>query len=392
MKTLKVIGFVLGGCAALALVLVALATLLVDSTWVRGELTRLIEARTQRTLSIRGGLSLSLWPSLGLRAEQVSLSERQRPEEFAAFESAEVTVDALPLLAGRIRVARVVVTGPRLTLVRKRDGSLNIADLLSREPGQEPSLPPLPAAGIHLHEGTITWRDEPGNRRLVVSGLEFSSGTVESDDSGHIRLGDLRLAAQMAAGDNWLQLALAAALSVDSSGRTYELAPLRGSLTLGHPQQTKALQLPLDGQLRLDLVKSTAGGTLTSQLADSPIRLNLDLSRMSPPDLSFDLAIDRLDLDRYLPLFQGGDDRGERAGAGINPSAGSDMDLRGMIRIGELHFAGSRTRDFRLQVGRHNGRIDVGRQAEPPVVTPAAGSPGRARPDGGMPPGRRAGH
>jgi len=317
-KALKVIGVVLGGCAALALVLAALASMVVNGAWVRGELTRLVEARTQRTLSIRGGLSLSLWPSLGLRAEQVSLSERQRPEEFAAFESAELTVDILPLLAGRIQVARVAVAGPRLTLVRQRDGSLNIADLLAREPGQETRLPTLPAAGIHVHDGTVTWRDEPGGRRLGVSGLEFSFGAVESDGSGHIRLGDLRLAAQVASGDTRLQFVLAAAMSVDSGGRIYVLEPLQGSLSLSHPQQTTALQLPLDGQLRLDLTKGKAGGSLSSRLEDSVIRLTLDLSRLSPPDLSFDLAIDRIDLDRYLPLFQGGDDRGEPAGAGVN--------------------------------------------------------------------------
>jgi AsmA protein len=369
-KALKVIAAVLAGIAALIVGLAAILFMLVDSAWTRRELARIVEAETQRSLQIGGGLALFLWPRPGLRAERVSLSERQRPEEFAAFEAASVQLAFLPLLEGRISVHRIEVEGWRVTLVRRRDGSLNIADLLDR-PRASSTAMPLPAAGIELRDGTLTWRNEQGGRDLVVSGLEFSTGPIEAGAAGHVRLSAIRLQAQASRGEASLMLSLGATLDADSGSGIHVLAPLQGRLDLGHPQlPQQGLQLPLDGRLRLDLGKGGGQGSLASRLDGSPVNLTLALSRFSPPALSFELVADRIDLDRYLPLFQDGDDPSASSGAGFDPGAASGMELQGLIRIGELHFAGSRTRDFRLQVSGRDGRLRYDGQTGPPSGQP----------------------
>lgn len=163
-----------------------------DAARLKAEAIRAVQEKTQRTLKIDGDLSLSFWPSLGVSVGQVSLSERQSDEPFAALSEARVSVALWPLLSRQVQVSSVHLKGLQATLIRRADGSLNVADLLVDKPsGDAPSDATAEAgasqslvvdiAGISVADAAFNWRDEQTGGKASIAGLKLQTGRIMLD-------------------------------------------------------------------------------------------------------------------------------------------------------------------------------------------------------------------
>lgn len=426
MKKLRIAGLAVGGGVLVLLALVTLVTSRFDAPRLKAEAARVMMESKQRTLRIDGELSLSFWPSLGLRIGKVSLSERGGPEEFASVEAARVSVDVLPLLSQRIVVSEVAVEGVKAAVVKRKDGSLNIDDLLSKDKSEDKPLQ-LDIAAIKIADVQIAWRDEQTGSTRTLSGLDLSTGRLRADtargslevealalaakgkadaDAFELRLAaprfllapdraggeDVTLSAKLAggqrrldarlsltgiegtakavkiaaialeldaqAGDAALKGTLASSLAADLDHRTAALEKLAGHLDIAHPQMPmKQLRLPLSGSLAADLAKPSAQGRLTTAFDDSRIDLAFAVRRFAPLGLGFDLDIDRLDVDKYLP--PGKDGGGKKDGGRIDLSALRGLDIDGNVKIGSLKVANVKATHLKLKIRAANGRLEV---------------------------------
>ena len=192
MKALKIVGIVVAAFLILALAGAALVASRFDAAGIKTEAEQLVQEKTQRTLTIAGDVKLSFWPNLGASIGQVSLSEQGSTREFAAIDGARISVAIWPLLSGRVVVDSIRLEGLKATLVRRKDGTLNIADLLSSgEAGTSAGaagthagggMPPhLDIAGVHVANATLLWRDEQSGAATTISGLELATGRVQAD-------------------------------------------------------------------------------------------------------------------------------------------------------------------------------------------------------------------
>ncbi|MEF3193352.1 MAG: AsmA family protein [Halothiobacillaceae bacterium] len=118
--------------AALGVVAVVIAGLAVfvvtfDANRYKPEIEALAQQHLGRTLSLGGDVSLTLWPVLGLRAEQVSLGNADGFTDplFAEAESLVLGVRLLPLLDKRLEVSELAIDGLKLFLERRKDGRNN---------------------------------------------------------------------------------------------------------------------------------------------------------------------------------------------------------------------------------------------------------------------------
>ncbi len=112
---------VLALCAAVASFLVVAA----PSADLKDRLIRLVEKQTGRTVSVKGGASFSIYPALGLRLLDVSLSgPRAMPgPAFLTAEELRLEIPVWPLLRRQIAIERLVLTRPVLTLRTDRNGA-----------------------------------------------------------------------------------------------------------------------------------------------------------------------------------------------------------------------------------------------------------------------------
>jgi AsmA protein len=384
-------------------VALALAFALFDGKRLKAEVSRAVFEQYQRTLVIEGQPQLSLWPDVGIVLGPVTLSERGSSLPFAALQSARVSVALMPLLSRQVQVRELGVQGLKAAVVKRKDGSLSIDDLLKRPasaPAGQASAPPqalrIDIASLALKEGQLSWRDEQSGQQLRIDRLELSSGPVRFDTgakTARIERLSVRVAGRSASDGLSLSFdapkllllpdglsgeALTLGALVQGTGRSARLqlslgalqaqaqvlriGALSGSLELSHPDMPrKPLQMPLEGSLQVDWGKGSAFLSLGSRLDQSKIASRLEVRSFSPLALGFDLEVDQLNVDQYLPP------KASAAGQGGSaPQAAIDLSalktapaVQGRVRIGALQVSGLKLSQIDARMALAAGQLSV---------------------------------
>lgn len=381
MKAIKLAAIVLGALIILIVGAVTLLLAMFDSARIKAELIGAVQAKAQRTLKIEGDLGLFFWPNVGIEIGKTSLSEFKSPEEFAAIDKARISVAVLPLLSKKVVVEAIELDGASITLIKRKDGSLNIDDLTAKDAGktaqpEQPAGPSTPLqidiASVKITDAKLVWRDEISGETTTLSGFDFATGRIVGDTATQAWSVDaLNLAAAGKRADDGVALKLAIpklALAGDAA-RTLTLDKIEGSLDLASPKMPmKTLKLPLAGELRAELARETAKGALSTRFDESNIALKFDVAKFSPLDLGFDLAIDRLNIDKYLPPEKPASAQGGTptvAGGApakeekIDLSALKGLNIHGNARVGQLQASNLKMADIKAKIGLASGKLDV---------------------------------
>ena len=435
MKALRIAGLALAAIVALIAIAVGALYALFDGEKIKAELARNLLEQKQRKLDMPGRLELSVWPDVGIRLGRLTLSEPGGKEEFLALESARVAVAVMPLLSKQIQVQRVEVDGFKATLVKRKDGSLSIADLIGgggkAAQGDTAAAPAAPmqldVAGIKVSNAQFTWRDEKSGSATTLSNLDFGSGRIRADSTRHALEVDavalaakgksgadafelkldapkllvspeksggesIRLAATLAgngrnlaatltlsgvegnaetvkvgkfaldvdarAGEAALKAKLESPVAVNAAAQSVALEKFAGSLELAHPQMPmKQLKLPLAGSLRADLAQQTAALDLATQFDESKIAAKVRVAKFAPLALGFDLDVDQINVDKYLPPKSAAEKAPKEDK--LDFSALKGHDVTGNIRIGALQASRIKLSKLNAHLRLAGGRLDV---------------------------------
>lgn len=191
--TRKKILAALAGLAALAVTGALVLRLLVDPTAFTPLVIGFVHQLTGLSLSIPGGLRLSLFPSLGIEMGRASIGDLPGfpGETLAEVESATIKVRPLPLVRGSLEVLGVQVNGLKVRLVRDKDGrenwkALPIAKVevrkdvvvVTKTDGQTSSFRYLVEAA-HLSGAEVTFEDRVTNTAFSLSDIAFSATGIE---------------------------------------------------------------------------------------------------------------------------------------------------------------------------------------------------------------------
>jgi AsmA protein len=170
--------------AVAVLVLLAVGVLLaVPAERVATLVTDRLGAATGRSVTISGDVRPTLWPSLGIRAEGVTIGNPSWVEAgpLLAADALHVSVVWSTLFGGAVRLDRAEVIGPDITLVRAADGRTSW-DFAAAPPAPgtaADSAGPAAPAGImvgfdvaEISGGRIRWIDEIEGRDIRVTALD----------------------------------------------------------------------------------------------------------------------------------------------------------------------------------------------------------------------------
>lgn len=175
-----------GGVVVLVAAAVTYIALTFDPNSYKPQIIQAVKDSKQRTLRLDGDIKLRFFPSIGATLGKVSLSEFQSEQEFVSVESASVSLKLLPLLAKKIVVDEVAVSGVKAQLIKYKDGETNLDDLLGKEAAP---AAPAPAAGtgtpmefdiasVQLDKTDLSYRDETSGARYSVKDLSLKSGRI----------------------------------------------------------------------------------------------------------------------------------------------------------------------------------------------------------------------
>jgi AsmA protein len=381
MKAIKLAAIILGIVLLLIVGAIALLLAVFDSARIKSELVDVVQAKTQRTLKVDGDLGLFFWPNVGIRLGKVSLSEFKSPQEFAAIDGARISVAVLPLLSKKVVVEAVELEGARITLIERTDATLTIDDLTAKDAGkvaqpEQPAAPTTPLqldiASVKITDAKLVWRDEISGETTTISGFDFATGRIVGDTATQAWSIDalkLAVAAKHAEDAVALNQSIPKLALAGDTARTLTLDRIEGGVDITSPKMPmKTLKLPLAGELRAELAKESAKGALSTRFDESNIALKFDVAKFSPLDLGFDLAIDQLNVDKYLPPEKPASKQGgvPAVAAGepvkeekIDLSALKGINAHGNARIGQLQASNLKMADIKAKIGLGGGKLDV---------------------------------
>jgi AsmA protein len=184
-----------GAIVAVAVAGVAYVAATFNPNDYKGNIIRAVKDSKQRNLRLDGDIKLSFFPSIGANLSRVSLSEVNSDKEFAAIESARVSLALMPLLHRQVVVDEVAVNGLNAILVKHKDGTTNIDDLLGQTEQKQQaqkniSGPPVKfdIASVSVEKTNLSYRDEGSGAQYAIKNLNLKTGRIAIGVPGKIDL------------------------------------------------------------------------------------------------------------------------------------------------------------------------------------------------------------
>lgn len=402
------------------LVVLVIATLLIAPAFIdiqdyKPDVEKLISDKTGRPFTVGDDLSLSLFPWAGVSFSDLRLGNTSgfAEKDFVNVKSFEVRVKLLPLLSKDIQVKRFILNEPYIALVKNKDGRVNWAqpdaakDKSATEKEKKAPEPSTAETGLPIKDltvgefllknGSIIWIDHSTQTRKEITDVNLNLQDVSLE-----RPIKLSFAAQLdkqpvsvagtigPVGKDFKQASIPLDLNINAlkelilqlkgnlmnpgSKPGFDLAveikpfsPRQLVAALGQPfpvatSDPKVLdRVALKANLKGDAARVAVSDGILN-LDESTLNFSLKASDFSRPNLAFDLNLDQINLDRYLPP------KSEQQAASAEKSApkkATDYEplrkliLDGRIKIGQLVASRAKIKDLLVQVKAKNGIFNL---------------------------------
>jgi AsmA protein len=415
-RLLKIGAIAVGLLLILTVALAIILPFLIDPNDYKPEITRLVKQQTGRELTLEGDIGLSVFPWIGLELGKTRLSNARGfgSKPFLQMDEVAIKVELLPLLRKQVLVDKVVLDGLQLNLARDRKGRTNWDDLLEatskKKPAPSKPAPDKPGtamgfgvAGFDIKRGEVHWQDAMAGSDYHVRQLTVRTGDVV--------LGkplDLHLSFDMESGKPVVKTRVALngdvlfdpdSQRLQSKQLVLEAAGLKltasveGKQLMQKPAFTGKVQLAdfnvrkFLGDLNIPLYETADSKALsrasmqatysatTNEIALGKVRLSLDDSAItgnasarfaSLPAVRFDLTLDQIDVDRYLPPSTE-DAAGKSKATKPKPTPIKipvkllrQLDVRGQFAIRKMKAMGIHSTDIAIPLKAQSGLINIG--------------------------------
>ena len=188
MKIFKYLLIAFAGVSVLVGGVIAYVAATFDPNAYKPQVIQLVKDTQQRTLKLDGDINLKFWPSIGADLGKLALSEFKSDKEFAAVDSARVSLKLMPLLSKKVVVDEVEISGVRATIIKYKDGKMNIDDLLSKDDDPKKEQVEFDIDHVKLEKATLTYRDEAQRASHTLSNLNLTTGRIAPKVLGKIDL------------------------------------------------------------------------------------------------------------------------------------------------------------------------------------------------------------
>lgn len=139
------------------------------------------------------------------------------------------------------------------------------------------------------------------------------------------------------------------------SDRSWELPKIAANLTFTSPKiPQKTVTLPISGSLRANLEKQSGQVQVSTKFDESSINAKIDATKLKPLAATFDVAIDKLNMDRYLPPEQKGA-KEEPIELGVL----RDKTVSGKLAIGALTARQVKLENVKADIKLAAGKLNV---------------------------------
>lgn len=409
---------IFGGIVALFVLILLILPLFFDAKQYKPILENKVAEMTGRRFSVGGDVSLSFFPFAGVSFSDLHLGNPSgfAEKDFLSIKSFDVRVKLLPLLYRDIQVKRFVLNEPQIVMVKNKNGSVNWA--FPAQKGEKGAKEPAPKAAegqaeqtlpirslsvgeFSVKNGSVLWVDHATDTRQKVDqlnlvlkdlsldrpvGLQLSArlddkpvsldGTVGpiGQDPGKATIPldvSLKALSEMSLKLKGTVVSPAADPRADLKIDIAEFSPRKLLAALGKDQLVATADPNTLGKMALqaDIAAGTnqvslSKGTMT--LDDSKLNFTARVAEFSRPNVTFDVDLDKIDLDRYMPpksetKAESTTAKAPAGGGQSKPDYGPlrRLILDGKLKAGEVIVNKARLGNLLMNVRAKNGVIQI---------------------------------
>jgi len=419
MKAVKWIIGIVVGLVVLVIALLLIVPQFIDIQKYKPEIEKQASQAAGRPLTIGGDLRLSLfpWAVIGLSDLHLGNAPGYKENDLLYVKSFDVEVKLLPLISKDVQVKRFVVDGLRLNLEKNKEGRGNWEGV-GKTPDKAPPAPPkdttrkeeekveggFPLKALEVGEfavknASFLYLDQGTGEKKEISGLTLTLQDVSLDRPIRLMLTALLdnqpLSVEGSVGPVGREFA-AAKIPLDVTIKAFKEVNvnLKGNVVAATQQFDFGLQVssfsprkvfsamgkpfPVTTSDPEALTKVALKATLKGSpdrvslsqgaldLDESKLNFSLNAKEFSKPDVVFDLNLDKINVDRYLPPSSPkGAAKEEKGKAAPAASKKTDyaplrkMVVNGTVKVGMLTAMGAKVEDVNLKVTGKNGIFHV---------------------------------
>ncbi len=422
-RIIKFLAITIGVLMLLVVATVIALPFIIDPNDYKPEITLAVKQHTGRDLMLKGDIKLSVFPWLGLELGQSQLSNAHGfgNKPFVSVKRVGIKVKLLPLLRSQVIIDKVILDGLQLNLARNRKGVTNWDDLLQATQTATGTIPTDPAAdktspgsafqigvaGIAISRGEIHWSDAMTGGEYHIRKLEMQASNLAFGQSTQLHVGfdaksgsppiqtRVDLDSDVLFDPDTQQLKIGK-LKLTAAGLTLT-ASIDGKKVIDAPQFSGTLNLAsfsarkfladIGSEIKTQDASALTRVSLSTKFSASAdhvslkkLNLKMDASTVtgsvsarfaSTPSYRFDLTLDQIDIDRYLPPVSKASVGGavaKRGKAGQQSTGQLEIPLellrelkaRGVFKIKKLKAFGIRSTDIAIPLNAGGGIITVG--------------------------------
>ncbi len=172
-KTLKAVTYAAGALIGLIVLAAIALSLFLDINAYKPRLEAAAAAVTGMEVSVNGRLGVGFFPGLRVTLEDVHI--RNRGTELVSASKARIGVDFLALLKQDVRIRKVVLEHPSITIERGRDGRFNY----ERTEAVRGTLPGLNLEKMSFTDGTFRYTDRQSGKGFEAVGCSMDANHVQ---------------------------------------------------------------------------------------------------------------------------------------------------------------------------------------------------------------------
>lgn len=419
MKSFFKWGAIIIGCLAVIIIAaLLLIPMFVDVQKYKPVLESKVTEATGRPFSVGDDLNLSLFPWAGVSFSDLRLGNPAGFDEkdFVTIKSFEVRIKLLPLISKDIQVKRFVLNGPRIMLVKNKKGQVNWEQ--PQQPPKETRTQPeektpsgeggmfelpisaLTVGNLAIVNGSVLWNDLTTGNRQEISEINLALKDVSMERPVNLTFSALMDKKPLAIDGSVGPLGQgfqAQNIPIDLSLKALKQLAMRLKGSLENPLTNPGVDLDVEiaefspRKLVAELgqefpVQTSDPDALGSIALKTHVKadakklsltngeMNLDQSKLtfsatamdfSRPNLKFDLELDQINLDRYMPP-PSEQPPAEKTPGAAQPAGGKTdytplrrMILDGAAKIGKLTVNKANIQDLLLQINAKNGIIQL---------------------------------
>jgi AsmA protein len=211
-------------CGAAILLVIVMVTALL---YVRARVTKpMMEAAASEALGmdvrVGGRIATGIFPGLHVTLEDVEI--RNRGASLVAAKEAQIWIDYLPLLRNEVRIGRIALSRPGISIERSLDGTYSF-----EKPGLPvASLPALDLASVSVSDGTLIYANRQSGDIYEARHCSLDIDRLQLQGSSQDFMKRLAITAEVACDDfrrNGLLLSKLE-FSVDGGNGIFHVAPV----------------------------------------------------------------------------------------------------------------------------------------------------------------------